>query len=66
MILFESMSDRLNRKSNSKKLRTLDEILAPIRKEVAEKGITEKEIDSLINQARRDYYREKRGNENAN
>ncbi|MGH9842330.1 MAG: hypothetical protein ACREEM_26580 [Blastocatellia bacterium] len=37
---------------------TFDEILAPFRKEVAESGITDKELDGLFMQARRDYARE--------
>ncbi|HEX9000979.1 MAG TPA: hypothetical protein VGB07_13830 [Blastocatellia bacterium] len=37
---------------------TFDEILAPFRKEVAESGITDEELDALFMQARRDYARE--------
>ncbi len=37
---------------------TFDEILAPFRKEVAESGITDEELDALVLQARRDYARE--------
>lgn len=37
---------------------TFDEILAPIRKEVAESGITDEELDDLFLEARRDYWRE--------
>lgn len=39
---------------------TFDEILAPIRREVEESGITDEELDELFMQARRDYYREGR------
>ncbi len=34
---------------------TFDEILAPIRQEVAESGITDDELDELFMQARRDW-----------
>jgi hypothetical protein len=37
---------------------TFDEILAPFRKEVADSGITDEELDALFMQARRDYARE--------
>jgi hypothetical protein len=37
---------------------TFDEILAPIRRQVEESGITDEELDELFMQARRDYYRE--------
>jgi phytoene/squalene synthetase len=37
---------------------TIDEILAPFRREVEESGITDEELDELFMQARRDYYRE--------
>ena len=37
---------------------TFDEILAPIRRQVAESGITDEELDELFMQARRDYFRE--------
>lgn len=37
---------------------TFDEILAPFRKEVAESGVTDEELDALFMQARRDYARE--------
>lgn len=37
---------------------TFDEILAPFRKEVAESGITDVELDSLFMRARQDYARE--------
>jgi hypothetical protein len=37
---------------------TFDAILAPFRKEVAESGITDEELDNLFMQARRDYARE--------
>lgn len=37
---------------------TFDEILAPFRKEVAESGITDEELDALFMQARRDYAHE--------
>ncbi len=35
-----------------------DEILAPFRREVAESGITDEELDALFSRARRDYARE--------
>ncbi len=37
---------------------TIDEILAPFRREVEESGITDEELDELFMEARRDYYRE--------
>jgi hypothetical protein len=37
---------------------TFDEILAPFRKEIAESGITDEELDDLFTQARRDYAHE--------
>lgn len=37
---------------------SFDEILAPIRKEVAESGITDEELDGLFMEARRDYWGE--------
>ena len=37
---------------------TFDEILAPIRQEVTESGITDEELDELFMEARRDYFRE--------
>ncbi len=37
---------------------TFDEILAPFRREVAESGITDEELDALFLRARRDYARE--------
>jgi hypothetical protein len=39
---------------------TFDEILAPIRKEVAESDITDEELDDLFVEARRDYWREQK------
>jgi len=37
---------------------TLDEALAPFRRQVEESGISDEELDELFMQARRDYYRE--------
>jgi len=39
---------------------TFDEILAPFRKEVAESGATDEELDQLLMRARRDYAREQK------
>ena len=39
---------------------TFDEILAPFRKERAESGTTDEELDALFLQARRDYAHENR------
>ncbi len=36
---------------------TFDEILAPFRKEVAESGMTDEELDELVEKAREDFYR---------
>ncbi len=41
---------------------TLDEILAPVRKEFAESGMTENELDELIRAERRAMWEEKHGN----
>lgn len=49
---------------DSDKMRTLDEIFAPVRQQVKEQGISEDELDELITQARRDYYAEKKAKEN--
>jgi plasmid stability protein len=40
---------------------TLAEILAPVRQEFAEKGITEEEWDAMIEQAREEVWQEKHG-----
>lgn len=42
---------------------TFDEILAPIRKQVEESGITDDELDELFMEARRDFYREQKERE---
>lgn len=44
--------------------KTLDEIFAPLHKEVEESGITDDELDELFTQARREYYAEKKAKEN--
>ncbi|HMS43866.1 MAG TPA: hypothetical protein PKE69_26795 [Pyrinomonadaceae bacterium] len=49
---------------DSDKMRTLDEIFAPVRKEFEEQGVTEEELDDLIYQARREVYAEKKAREN--
>lgn len=49
---------------DSNKMRTLDEIFAPVRKEFEESGMTEDEFDELIYQARREVYAEKKAREN--
>jgi hypothetical protein len=49
---------------DSNKMRTLDEIFAPVRKEFNESGMTEDEFDDLIYQARREVYAEKKAREN--
>ncbi len=38
---------------------SLDEILAPFRREVAESGITDDELDALVEEAREEIYQEK-------
>lgn len=43
-----------------KRHKTFDEIFAPLRKEVAESGISEDELDELFTQARREYFAEKK------
>lgn len=47
-------------KSKNTEEKTLDEILAPVRQEVAEKGITEEEIDDLVKKARKEIFAEKK------
>jgi len=37
---------------------TFDEILAPVRKQVEESGITDEELDELFMRARKDHWRE--------
>lgn len=44
-----------------KSLGSFDEILAPIRKEFAESGMTEAEWDELIEQAREEVWQEQQG-----
>jgi hypothetical protein len=39
--------------------KTLDEILAPFREEFAKSGITEEELDVLIDEARKEVWEEK-------
>jgi hypothetical protein len=51
---------------DSNKMRTLDEIFAPVRKEFDESGMTEDEFDDLIYQARREVYAEKKAAEKKN
>lgn len=40
---------------------TLDEMLAPIRRQFEESGMTEKELDTLIEETREEVWQEKRG-----
>jgi hypothetical protein len=40
--------------------KTFDEIFAPLRKEVEESGITDEELDSLLEQAREEVWQEKK------
>ena len=42
--------------------KTLDEILAPFRREVEESGITDDELDALVEETREEIYQEKSGN----
>lgn len=39
--------------------KTIDEILAPFRREVEESGISDDELDALVEKAREEIYREK-------
>jgi len=39
--------------------KTLDEILAPFRREVEESGVTDDELDVLVEEAREEIYQEK-------
>ncbi len=47
-----------------RKTRTLDEIFAPLHKQVKESGISDEELDELFSEARREYYAEKKAKEN--
>jgi hypothetical protein len=40
---------------------TIDEILAPFRREVAASGITDEELDALFQEAREEVWQKKRG-----
>ncbi|MFN0108875.1 MAG: hypothetical protein ACKVZH_08470 [Blastocatellia bacterium] len=40
---------------------TFDEILAPIRKQVEESGITDEELDELFLRGRKDFWKEQQG-----
>jgi predicted transcriptional regulator len=42
-------------------LRTMDEILAPFRKEVAESGMTEAELDAFFQEVRQEVWDEQQG-----
>lgn len=44
----------------SNKLRTIDEIFAPFRKNIEESGISEEDLDALFLQARKEVYAEKK------
>ncbi len=44
----------------SNKLRTIDEIFAPFRKNIEESGISEKDLDELFLKARKEVYAEKK------
>ncbi len=44
----------------SNKLRTIDEIFAPFRKNIEESGISEEDLDELFLQARKEVYAEKK------
>ena len=41
--------------------RTFDEIFAALRQEVAESGVTDQELDSLLEQAREEVWQERKG-----
>ena len=40
---------------------TFDQILAPFRQSVAESGVTDEELDALVEEAREEIYQEKHG-----
>lgn len=46
-----------------RKTRRLEEIFAPLHKQVEESGITDDELDELFTEARREYYAEKKAKE---
>lgn len=45
---------------DSDKMRTIDEIFAPFRKNIKESGISEEDLDALFLQARKEVYAEKK------
>jgi len=45
---------------DSDKMRTIDEIFAPFRKNIEESGISEEDLDALFLQARREVFAEKK------
>ena len=49
---------------DSERIRSIDEIFAPLHKEVEESGISDEELDELFTQARREYFAEKKVREN--
>lgn len=55
----EKIATGLFQKSAPEK--TMDEILAPFRKEFAESGMTEEEWDTMIEEARQEVWEEKNG-----
>jgi hypothetical protein len=48
---------------DSERMRSIDEIFAPLHKEVKESGISDAELDELFTQARREYFAEKKAKE---
>ena len=44
-------------------LKSLEEIFAPLHKQVEESGISDEKLDELFTDARRDYYAEKKAKE---
>ena len=59
--LMEYVEDLLEKDADRPK--TLDEILAPFRREVEASGITDEEFDDLIEEVREEVYQEKLANQ---
>ena len=59
-LLVEELNRREKLESSAKK--SFDEILAPVRKGFQESGLTEEELDELLEEAREEVYQERKSN----
>jgi hypothetical protein len=48
---------------DSERIRSINEIFAPLHQEVEDSGISDEELDEIFTQARREYYAEKKAKE---